>query len=110
MTRSILRYTKHRITQHPDTEATFEAMCLTCDWGQSLHRTTPPKDRRKSPEGAMRTTPGISPGAVAFVQVRGGFPLGISPGFPQHDAHDRPETAPNGPEADHGPPATEKGR
>ncbi|WP_452672817.1 DUF7848 domain-containing protein [Streptomyces alboflavus] len=32
MTRSILRYTKHRITQHPDTELTFEAKCLTCDW------------------------------------------------------------------------------
>ncbi|ARX87691.1 hypothetical protein SMD44_07173 [Streptomyces alboflavus] len=32
MTRSILRYTKHRITQHPDTEVTFEAKCLTCGW------------------------------------------------------------------------------
>ncbi|MGW6529655.1 DUF7848 domain-containing protein [Streptomyces venezuelae] len=32
MRRSILRYTKHRITQQPDTEATFEAKCLTCAW------------------------------------------------------------------------------
>lgn len=32
MPRSILRYTKHRITQQPDTEVTFEAKCLTCGW------------------------------------------------------------------------------
>ncbi|MEV7194675.1 hypothetical protein AB0N81_23125 [Streptomyces sp. NPDC093510] len=32
MTRSILRYTKHRIAQQPDTEVTFEAKCLTCGW------------------------------------------------------------------------------
>ncbi|GHE61657.1 hypothetical protein GCM10018785_33300 [Streptomyces longispororuber] len=32
MTLSTLRYTKHRIMQHPDTELTFEARCLTCTW------------------------------------------------------------------------------
>lgn len=32
MTRTALRYVKHRITQHPDTEVTFEAKCLTCGW------------------------------------------------------------------------------
>ncbi|WP_443728914.1 DUF7848 domain-containing protein [Streptomyces anatolicus] len=32
MPRSILRYTKHRITQQPDTALTFEAKCLTCAW------------------------------------------------------------------------------
>ncbi|MEW2117249.1 hypothetical protein AB0945_19075 [Streptomyces sp. NPDC005474] len=32
MTRSVLRYVKHRITRQPDTDATFEAECLTCEW------------------------------------------------------------------------------
>ncbi|MDO0937147.1 hypothetical protein QQY66_37550 [Streptomyces sp. DG2A-72] len=32
MTRSILRYVRHRITQHPDTDVTFEAECLKCEW------------------------------------------------------------------------------
>ncbi|PPS67154.1 DUF7848 domain-containing protein [Streptomyces sp. 46] len=32
MTRSVLRYVKHRITQQPDTCMTFEAECMTCDW------------------------------------------------------------------------------
>lgn len=32
MTRTALRYVKHRITQHPDTEVTFEAKCLMCGW------------------------------------------------------------------------------
>lgn len=31
MTRSVLRYLKHRITQQPDTCMTFEAECMTCD-------------------------------------------------------------------------------
>ncbi|SCF94627.1 hypothetical protein [Streptomyces sp. Ncost-T10-10d] len=34
MSRTILRYVKHRITQHPDTDVTFEAECLAypCEW------------------------------------------------------------------------------
>jgi hypothetical protein len=32
MVRSILRYVTHRITQHPDTDVTFEAGCLKCEW------------------------------------------------------------------------------
>lgn len=32
MTRSVLRFVKHRITQQPDTCMTFEAKCMTCDW------------------------------------------------------------------------------
>lgn len=34
MTRSIVRFVKHRITQYPDTDVTFEAECLAyaCDW------------------------------------------------------------------------------
>lgn len=34
MARTVLRYVKHRITQHPDTDVTFEAKCLThgCGW------------------------------------------------------------------------------
>ncbi|MFE4716229.1 hypothetical protein ACFRLW_07230 [Streptomyces sp. NPDC056728] len=34
MTPSVLRYVHHKITQHPDTDVTFEAECLTyeCGW------------------------------------------------------------------------------
>ncbi|WP_446459148.1 DUF7848 domain-containing protein [Streptomyces parvus] len=32
MTRAVLRYVTHRITQHPDTDVTFEAECLHCEW------------------------------------------------------------------------------
>ncbi|MEV7199386.1 hypothetical protein [Streptomyces griseoluteus] len=32
MTRSVLRYVKHWITQQPDTCMTFEAECMTGDW------------------------------------------------------------------------------
>jgi hypothetical protein len=27
-----MRYVTHRIAQHPDTDVTFEAECLKCDW------------------------------------------------------------------------------
>jgi hypothetical protein len=30
--RSALRYVSHRISQHPDTDVTFEAECLHCSW------------------------------------------------------------------------------
>lgn len=30
--RTVLRYVRHRITQHPDTDVTFEAECLRCEW------------------------------------------------------------------------------
>lgn len=30
--RSALRYVPHRITQHPDTDVTYEAECLWCEW------------------------------------------------------------------------------
>jgi hypothetical protein len=30
--KSVLRYVLHRITPHPDTDVTFEAECLRCDW------------------------------------------------------------------------------
>ncbi|MEU7554279.1 hypothetical protein AB0B01_18410 [Streptomyces sp. NPDC044571] len=30
MTRAVLRYVTHWITQHPDTDVTFEAECLHC--------------------------------------------------------------------------------
>lgn len=29
---SVLRYVLHRITEHPNTEVTFEAECLWCKW------------------------------------------------------------------------------
>ncbi|QNP65101.1 helix-turn-helix domain-containing protein [Streptomyces genisteinicus] len=32
MPRAVLRYVTHRITQHPDTDVTFEAECLRCGW------------------------------------------------------------------------------
>ncbi len=32
MPRAVLRYVTHRITQHPDTDVTFEAECLHCAW------------------------------------------------------------------------------
>ncbi|WP_093599566.1 DUF7848 domain-containing protein [Streptomyces griseoaurantiacus] len=32
MTRSVLRYVKHRIAQQPDTCMTFGAECMTCEW------------------------------------------------------------------------------
>ncbi|MFE8939931.1 hypothetical protein ACFYNX_20860 [Streptomyces sp. NPDC007872] len=32
MTRSVLRYVRHRIAEHPDTDVTFEAECLHCKW------------------------------------------------------------------------------
>ncbi|MFF3711726.1 DUF7848 domain-containing protein [Streptomyces phaeochromogenes] len=32
MTRAVLRYVTHQITQHPDTDVTFEAECLHCEW------------------------------------------------------------------------------
>jgi hypothetical protein len=32
MARAVLRFVEHRITQHPDTDVTFEAECLHCDW------------------------------------------------------------------------------
>lgn len=32
MTRSVMRFVKHRITQQSDTCMTFEAECMTCDW------------------------------------------------------------------------------
>jgi hypothetical protein len=32
MTRAYFRYTAHTISEHPDTEVTFEAECLWCEW------------------------------------------------------------------------------
>ncbi|WP_030145897.1 hypothetical protein [Streptomyces violaceorubidus] len=32
MSCSALRYVQHRITEHPDTDVTFEAECLHCNW------------------------------------------------------------------------------
>jgi hypothetical protein len=32
VTRAVLRYVQHRITQHPNTDVTFEAECLRCKW------------------------------------------------------------------------------
>ena len=32
VTRAVLRCVPHRITQHPDTDVTFEAECLRCEW------------------------------------------------------------------------------
>jgi hypothetical protein len=40
VTRAVLRYVAHRITQHPDTDVTFEAECLHCKW-----KATPSTDR-----------------------------------------------------------------
>lgn len=31
-TREVLRFVQHRITQHPDTDVTYEAECLRCAW------------------------------------------------------------------------------
>lgn len=30
--RAAYRYVVHRITEHPDTDVTYEAECLWCDW------------------------------------------------------------------------------
>jgi hypothetical protein len=30
--RAAYRHVLHRITQHPDTDVTYEAECLWCDW------------------------------------------------------------------------------
>ncbi|MEU9318027.1 hypothetical protein [Streptomyces sp. NPDC048295] len=30
--RAAYRYVLHRITEHPDTDTTFEAECLWCSW------------------------------------------------------------------------------
>lgn len=32
MTRSVLRFVKHRITQQPGTDVTFAAECMACEW------------------------------------------------------------------------------
>ncbi|MFF0205136.1 hypothetical protein [Streptomyces sp. NPDC005017] len=32
MARKVLRFVTHRITQHPDTDVTYEAECLHCKW------------------------------------------------------------------------------
>lgn len=32
MSRAVLRFVTHRISQHPDTDVTYEAECLWCDW------------------------------------------------------------------------------
>lgn len=31
-TRALLRHVTHRIAQHPDTDVTYEAECLGCEW------------------------------------------------------------------------------
>ncbi|MFJ5862929.1 hypothetical protein ACIQEY_00720 [Streptomyces parvus] len=36
----MLRFVEHRITQHPDTDATFEAECLACPCGWSAQPST----------------------------------------------------------------------
>ncbi|WP_069884098.1 DUF7848 domain-containing protein [Streptomyces luteocolor] len=35
MAHTVMRYEKHRITQQPNTDVTFEAKCLTCGWESS---------------------------------------------------------------------------
>ncbi|WP_338674029.1 hypothetical protein V1460_13875 [Streptomyces sp. SCSIO 30461] len=30
--KTAMRYVMHRITEHPDTDVTFEAECLHCKW------------------------------------------------------------------------------
>ncbi|MFF5669784.1 hypothetical protein ACFY8S_06525 [Streptomyces hygroscopicus] len=37
MPRAVLRYVTHRITQHPETDVTFEAECLRCDWSATRY-------------------------------------------------------------------------
>ncbi|MET9206663.1 hypothetical protein ACIQIG_17910 [Streptomyces bacillaris] len=32
MTRSLVRHVQHTIVQHPDTDVTYEAECLSCKW------------------------------------------------------------------------------
>ncbi|MFD6416167.1 hypothetical protein [Streptomyces sp. NPDC060194] len=32
MTRSVFRHVLHKITEHPDSEITYEAACIWCDW------------------------------------------------------------------------------
>jgi hypothetical protein len=30
--RAVYRYVLHKITEHPDTDVTYESECLWCDW------------------------------------------------------------------------------
>ncbi|MEW1611353.1 MULTISPECIES: hypothetical protein [unclassified Streptomyces] len=40
MTRAVLRYVLHRITEHPDTDVTFEAECRHCGWSSTASTDT----------------------------------------------------------------------
>ncbi|WP_327246145.1 DUF7848 domain-containing protein [Streptomyces sp. NBC_01320] len=37
--RAAYRYVLHRITEHPDTNVTYEAECLWCDWAAEPRQT-----------------------------------------------------------------------
>ncbi|MFE7045138.1 hypothetical protein ACFU9X_38700 [Streptomyces atratus] len=37
--RTAMRYVMHKVTEHPDTDVTFEAECLHCNW-----KATPAED------------------------------------------------------------------
>ncbi|MGW3952966.1 DUF7848 domain-containing protein [Streptomyces sp. NPDC004752] len=60
MTRSMLRYVQHRIAKHPNTDVTFEAKCLRCDWAA-----TPSTDDEVVDIECMRHT-GLTPGHKDF--------------------------------------------
>ncbi|MEU9404720.1 hypothetical protein ACGF5O_13695 [Streptomyces sp. NPDC048291] len=44
--RTATRYVMHRITEHPDTDATFEAESLHCGWKATPADDPAPVDRR----------------------------------------------------------------
>ncbi|MFJ3271437.1 hypothetical protein [Streptomyces sp. NPDC086776] len=50
MTRAVLRYVMRRITQHSDTDVTYEAECLWCAW-----QATPSTDGAAVDRGSLST-------------------------------------------------------
>jgi hypothetical protein len=43
--RKVYRYVSHTITAHPNTDVTFEAECLCCDWRDVQGDDSEPVDR-----------------------------------------------------------------
>jgi hypothetical protein len=44
VSRKVFRYVQHRITAHPNTDVTYEAECLRCDWTTSHGDDSEPVD------------------------------------------------------------------
>ncbi|WP_455359348.1 DUF7848 domain-containing protein [Streptomyces sp. SYSU K21746] len=68
MIRAAYRYVLHRITDHPDTDTTYEVECLWCEW-----KATPSEDSAAVDVDCMSHT-GHS-GHKGFRRIRTSFAL-----------------------------------